>query len=65
MSQYFLKLPLEFPIPWEYSIMTYGRVSLVSLARCSTRCGLSYISERMSLMPGRSSPSYWMTRVGS
>lgn len=49
----------------EYSIMTYGRVSLVSSARASTRAGLSYISERMSLIPGRSSPSYWMTRVVS
>lgn len=35
-SQYFLKLPLEFPIAWEYSIRTKGRVSAVSLARCST-----------------------------
>lgn len=65
MSQYFLKLPLEFPIAWQYSIITYGRVSEVSLARCSTRAGLSYISERMSLTVGRSSPSYWTTRVVS
>ncbi len=65
VSQYFLKLPLEFPIAWQYSIMTYGRVSEVSAARSATRAGLSYIAERMSLIPGRSSPSYWMTRVVS
>lgn len=64
-SQYFLKLPVEFPIECAYSIITYGRLSEASCARCSTRAGLSYILDRMSLTAGRSSPSYWITRVGS
>src|SRR3954463_16479402 len=65
MSQYSLKLPVELPIECAYSIITYGRVSEVSLARLSTVDGLSYIRDRMSLTSRRLSPSYWMIWVGS
>ncbi len=64
-SQYSLKLPVELPMLWEYSIITYGRLSFASLARFATPAGLSYMAERMSLTWERLSPSYWMIRVGS